>query len=363
VSREPLDPAPYLERAYPAWIRAQKAYGLSDQEGQIKLNQNESPYDLPAALKREIVEAVAAEPWNRYPALRDAELHADVAAHFGVREEQLLIGPGSNSLLGALAQCVAQPGGSVVVPRPSFGLYASLVRASGNRLVEVGLGRSLRLDVAGMISAAREHAAALVCAANPNNPTGTAVPTEALLELAAAAPGLVLIDEAYLEFSGLPSALRALDRHPNLIVLRTFSKAFGLAGVRCGCLMGHPEVLAPIDRLRAPFAMGPFARHCIRALLRQPELVQRTVEHIIQERERVLARMSSIPGVVPRPSMANFVLFEVLEHEKVYRRLHRRGITVRDVSGYDELKSSLRVTIGTPEENEAFLNALAEAVK
>ncbi|MBK9384573.1 MAG: histidinol-phosphate transaminase [Planctomycetes bacterium] len=363
MSSEAGDAAAYAARAYPAWVRAQKAYGLSDQEGQVKLNQNESPFDLPLELKREILEQVLAEPWNRYPALRDAELHAEVAAHFGVRAEQLLIGPGSNSLLGALAQCVAQPDAVVVAARPSFGLYGSATRASGSRLLEVPLGPDLRLDVAGMISAARENRAALVFAANPNNPTGTAVPTAALLELVAEAPGLVLLDEAYLEFSGLPSALGALDRHPNLIVLRTFSKAFGLAGVRCGCLMGHPEVLAPIDRLRAPFAMGPFVRHCIRAILRQPDLLRRTVEHIIQERERVLARMSCIPGVVPRPSMANFVLFEVLEHEKVYRRLHRRGITVRDVSSYDELKSSLRVTIGTPEENEAFLNALAEAVK
>ncbi|MBL8898893.1 MAG: histidinol-phosphate transaminase [Planctomycetes bacterium] len=357
------DVAEVVAQVYPAWIRAQKPYGLSDQEGQVKLNQNESPFDLPLELKREILERVLAEPWNRYPALRDAELHAEVAAYFGVRTEQLLIGPGSNSLLGALAQSVAQPGAVVVAARPSFGLYASAARASGNRLVEVGLGPDLRLDIAGMIAAAREHRAALVFAANPNNPTGTAVPTEALLELVAEVSGLVLVDEAYLEFSGLSSVLRALDRHPNLIVLRTFSKAFGLAGVRCGCFLGHPEVLAPIDRLRAPFALGPFVRHCIRAILRQPELLRRTVEQIIQERERVLARMSTIPGVVPRPSMSNFVLFEVLEHEKVYRRLHRLGITVRDVSGYDELKSSLRVTIGTPEENEAFLNALAEAVK
>lgn len=357
------DPSAYLERCYPTWIREQKAYALSDQDGPIKLNQNESPFDLPRALKREILAAVEAEPWNRYPPLRDPALHAAVAAHFKVREDQLLIGPGSNSLLGALAQCVAQPGAKVLAARPSFGLYGSSVRASGNRLIEVPLDRDLGLDVSGMIAAAREHSPALIFVANPNNPTGTAVPTRDLLRLVAEVRALVLLDEAYIEFSGLESALSALSKHPNLIVLRTFSKAFGLAGVRCGCLIGHPDVLAPIDRLRAPFALGPFQRHTIQALLRNPVLVHQTVEHIIQERERVLARMSSIPGVVPRPSMANFVLFEVVEHEKVYRRLHRRGITVRDVSGYDELKSSLRVTIGTPEENEAFLNALVEAVK
>jgi histidinol-phosphate aminotransferase len=342
-------------------VRAQHPYLVgAPPRAESKLNQNESPFDLDPDFKRELVERLMAEPFNRYTTEQPERLRAAYAAHLGVEPGQVIVANGSNELTYTLGLCFVGPGRTAVLPRPMFALHEKVVHLFGGELVSVGPRPDLTFDAEAIEAAVRQHRPALVVLTTPNNPTGlemTAAEIDAIVE--AAAPGIVVVDEAYAAFMREPSALRLVDRWPNVLVMRTFSKAMGLAGIRLGCLIGDARLIAEIEKSVLPFTVDRLAEEIGLAVLDRADHVERHVATIQAETQRLARALGEMPDVEVVPTAANFMLFKTpLGARATVEALAERGVLVRDVSGYADLRGYVRVSAGTPEENTHFLTAL-----
>jgi histidinol-phosphate aminotransferase len=351
-----------LRHVKPA-VRALKAYTLAPRPAVVKIDQNENPYELPQALKQRVIDATLARPWGRYPDFDPRELTLALARHSGWRADGILAGNGSNEMIEALLLVTVGPGVRVVIPEPTFTLYALMTTVLGGEAVRVALGPELEYDVAALRRARREAAAALTIVCTPNNPTGGVLDLCAIEELCADGDGLVVIDEAYHEFAGV-SAVPLLERYANLIVLRTFSKAMGMAGLRLGYLMAAPDLVREVNKARLPYNVNFFTQAAAMAALREPEVLEAGVARLVRLRDALYGRLAELPGLRVYPSRANFLLIELPRHDPkvVFEALYGRGILVRDVTSYPRLSRCLRVSVGTEEENETLLVALRESL-
>jgi histidinol-phosphate aminotransferase len=250
-----------------------------------------------------------------------------------------------------------------VIPEPTFTLYALLTKVLGGEAVRVRLTADLRYDAEALLRAQRESGAALTVVCSPNNPTGSCLEPRDIRRLCEDGEGLVVVDEAYHEFAN-ESAVPLLAEHPNLVVLRTFSKAMGMAGLRVGYLLGDPALVREIDKARLPYNVNFFSQlAALAALEAWPELEARV--HSLQRlRDDLFAALEDMPGVKAYPSRANFILVELLEADPkaVFEAVYRRGVLVRDVTSYPMLERCLRVSVGSEDENAAFLRALGTAL-
>jgi histidinol-phosphate aminotransferase len=353
------DPLQFVKPA----VRQIAAYALAARQAPVKINQNENPYDLPEALKRRVLESALRRPWSRYPDFDSRELLDKLAAFSGWRPDGILAGNGSNELIEALLMVTVGAGTRVVIPEPTFTLYALLTTVLGGEAVRVPLTPDLQYDADAIASARRRVGAALTVVCSPNNPTGGVLATAEVRRLCEEEGGLVVIDEAYHEFAG-ESMVPLLETHPNLVVLRTFSKAMGLAGLRVGYLLSSPALVREINKGRLPYNLNFFSQMAALAALDGfAELADR-VRQLAEERERMLALVGDLPGVRAHPSRANFFLIELEEADPkaVFEALYRRGVLVRDVTAYPMLSRCLRISVGSPEENDAFLHALGSAL-
>ena len=346
-------------------VRARSPYVVgSPPDVRVKLNQNESPYDLPEEIKAEVVEAFFRVPFNRYPSEQPRRLRDALAERAGHDPEGVLVGNGSNELTYTFGLTMIDRGTSVVLPRPMFSLYEKVVRLHEGDLVAVPPRDDLSFNAEAILEAVRTSRPALTVLATPNNPTGLAMPLREIEPIVRAAPGFVVVDEAYVEFTEEESARAILAAYPNLILLRTFSKAFGLAGLRLGYLLAHPDVAGELLKARLPFMVGRFAEAVALALLARPELVQERVALIKASVQALADALHGMGGVAVLPSQANFVLFKTaIAPARLLAALAGEGVLVRDMSGYPELGGFLRVNAGTPEENQAFLVALEKTLR
>jgi histidinol-phosphate aminotransferase len=256
------------------------------------------------------------------------------------------------------------PGTRVVIPEPTFTLYALLTRILGGEVVAVPLGPQLEYQT-GEIAKAREGLApTLTIVCSPNNPTGSLMALDDVARLCAQAGGLVVVDEAYHEFAG-QTVVPLLGRHRNLVVLRTFSKAMGLAGLRVGYLLAAPELVREVNKARLPYNLNFFSQMAALAALDEWESLRRGVDRIVEAREGLLHQLYRIPGIRPYPSKANFILFEIEDGDPkaVFESIYRRGVLIRDVTSHPRLSRCLRASVGSDSENEAFLAALRHAVE
>lgn len=346
-------------------VRRQKPYIVGGtRDLPIKLNQNENPFDLPPELKRELVESFMAFPFNRYPAEYPERLQNVLAERLGVSPESLLIENGSNALSYLLGLVLVEQGAPVVLPRPMFSLYAKMVHLFGGDLKEIPALDDLQFDAEGIREAVRTVRPALTIIATPNNPTGLSMPLADVESILRDADGFVVIDEAYVEFNEEGSALPLLDRYPNLIVMRTFSKAAGLAGLRLGYLVARPEVIRELGKARLPFTVDRLAEAAAVFLLERPALMEERLRQMRESTRMLVEGIQAVDGVTTIPSQANFVIFKSqVEPGTLIRRLADAGVLVRDMSGYPELKGYVRVSAGTPDENRVFLLALKDALR
>lgn len=329
----------------------------------VKLNQNECPYDLPDDMKRDLIDTFWSLPANRYPTEQPHRLRDALAGHHGCEPGSILIGNGSNELTHTFGLTMIERGTPVVLPRPMFALYESVVRVFEGDLTAVPPRPDLRFDTEALLEAIRRVQPALVVITTPNNPTGRAMTLDEVEAIVQAAPGFVVVDEAYVEFAEEESAETIREAHPNMILLRTFSKAFGLAGVRLGYLIAHPAVIEELMKARLPFMVDRFSEATALSLLHRYDLVRERVAAMKAGCREIAAALEAMEGVTTVPSQANFLLFKTpLAPEETMRRLAEAGVLVRSMSGYPELKGYLRVSSGTPDENKAFLGALKNAL-
>ncbi|MBK8002527.1 MAG: histidinol-phosphate transaminase [Gemmatimonadetes bacterium] len=343
-------------------VRAQAAYTLEAPVTARKLNQNEAPEDVPADLKRAILERAAAAPWHRYPLFFPQHLAERVAARHGWVAEGVLVGNGSNEVIQAALTVSVAEGDVVVAPEPTFSLYKLLTGVLGGHYLPVPLGPGFRYDVDALVARARGERAKVVVLCSPNNPTGSALPEGAVERLVRETDALVFVDEAYQEFGG-PTAVELARREPRVVVLRTFSKAMGMAGLRFGYALAHPEVAREIAKAKLPYNVNAITLAAAEVALEQHERFEARVRHIVAERERLAPRLAALRGVEVFPSQANFLLlrFHEVSPQAVFTRLvEEAGILVRDVSRGPGLAGCLRVSIGTPADNDAVLAALVK---
>ena len=341
-------------------VRAQTAYTLDAPRAPRKLNQNESPFDAPEAVKQAVIAAMRDEPWNRYPPFTPTELLERLAARHAWLASGVLVGNGSNELIQATLAVTVGEGTAVVTPAPTFSLYRLLTAVYGGRHVPVPLTADFQFDVDALVRAARDTQAPLVVVNSPNNPTGTPLPGGAVERLLAETAALIVMDEAYQDFGG-PTAVPLLKDAPRLVVLRTFSKAMSLAGLRFGYALAHPAVAAEIAKARLPYNVNRVTLAAAHAALDAADVLAERVGVVRRNRDALAGRLARIPGLRAFPSAANFVLIrcDTRPAGEVFRRLvEEHGILVRDVSGAAGLEGCLRITAGTDEDVDAVVRAL-----
>ena len=343
-------------------VREQTAYTLKHFKADVKLDQNENPYELPDSLKREVVERVLARPWGRYPEFVPAATTAALAKFTGWSPDGILVGNGSNELIQASLAVTLGPGRTVAIPQPTFTLYKLMSKTLQARIVEVPLNSSdFSFDVPKLVEAAKSADVTVIC--SPNNPTGTLLEQGALAEVLKNAKGLVLLDEAYHEFSG-QNAFPLLATHPNLVVLRTFSKAMSMAGLRFGYMMAHPEIAREVHKAKLPYNVNIFTLAAAELVIERQHLLTAAIQTLIQERNRVMDELRRRPLVTAFNSSANYILIRTAQPARViFDALYAQGVLVRDVSSYPMLDRALRVSIGRPDENDKFLAALDRALE
>lgn len=327
--------------------------------GDVWLNANESARASTAD---------ADERLRRYPEPQPPALRAALAGLYGVEPAQLLAARGSDEAIDLLLRAACLPGRSAVITTPPvFGMYAVCARLHGAEVIDVSLlddGAAWRLDADAVAAAAERHAARLVFLCSPGNPTGQLVPLADVEALASRLreQAFVVVDEAYLEYADAASAITRLPAHHNLVVLRTLSKAHALAAARIGVAIAHPTLIAAMARCQAPYPLAtPSVEVALQAL--RPEALAATRARIAQsraERARLLPRLAAIPGVQRvYPGEGNFLLLRHAEVERAFAALLDAGVVVRDMRGYARLGDALRISLGTPEQNDRVLAALA----
>ena len=348
-------------------IQAMQAYHVSDATGLVKLDVMESPYRLPPELAAEIGRVVAGVALNRYPVPTATELRALIRKVMQVPAGcDVLLGNGSDECIQYVTAALAKEGAVVMAPAPSFAMFAMHALFYRLRFVGVPLREDFSLDIDAFLAAIEKERPALVWLAYPNNPTGNAFPIGDIERILRAAPGLVVIDEAYQPFAGA-SFMPRLAEFENLVVMRTVSK-IGMAGLRLGYVCGRPEWIDAFNKTRSPFNINVLTEAVAIKLLQNKAVLDAQAAEVLKERERVKPELERIAGLAVYPSAANFLLARVRGGRgagtRVFERMKQQGVLVKDFSGgHPLLENCLRLTIGTPDENRTMVAALREALK
>lgn len=334
-----------------------KPYASQLTPGCIKLDANENPFDWPAGMRR----ALAAEDMEltRYPDGTARELREAIAGYTGTEQDGILVGNGSDELIQLIFSTFGGPGRSVLLHPPTFSMYQAAAQVTGTGSVQVPLAEGVKLDLASMLAAARLPEVSVIIVCNPNNPTGTLFAREDILTLVQETGKIVVVDEAYAEFADETLADEVAN-FPNLLVLRTFSKAFGLAGLRLGYVLGQPATIAWINRVRQPFNVNAFSQKAgILALAHRAEYREQ-IAVLKSETQKIYEGLLKIPGIRVWPTHANFVLLQTSAAVMWAEELLARGLAVRCMGELPGLGPCLRVSAGLPAENTLFLAAISE---
>ncbi len=332
-------------------------YVLQDDEV-IKLNQNESPYDVPSELKAEIQEKLQLAAWNRYAELRPQSLINAISEYTNYPTDGIIPGNGSNEMIQTLMNAFCYSGDKILVITPGFSVYPRLAKIMDMEVIEVPLLSDFGFDVPKIIEKAAD--VQLLFLAIPNAPTGTILKVKQIEEIAHNINGTLVVDEAYYEFYGhsAQSLLKTID---NLVVIRTCSKAFSLAGLRLGYMLANPEAAIHIEKAKLPFSVGVFQQIAGEILMKNYSYIQKIAGQIVEERERILREMRAFPNLKVVPSYTNFILFEIANKaaKEVYQAFYEKGVLIRVFKG-GRLDSYVRMTVGSPYENNVFLKKLMQ---
>ncbi|RSN29262.1 histidinol-phosphate transaminase [Amycolatopsis sp. WAC 01416] len=346
-------------------LRGKTPYGAPQLDVPIRLNTNENPYPPPDALVADVAEVVRAEAasLHRYPDRDAVALRQDLADYLAVStgvlvsESNVWAANGSNEILQQILQAFGGPGRSALGFEPSYSMHPIISAGTRTDWLPVPRRDDFTLDTEKAAALVRERRPDIVFVTSPNNPTGGSIPFGELRGLLEAAPGIVVVDEAYAEFSSQPSAIELLEEYPaKLIVSRTMSKAFAFAGGRLGYLAAAPAIVDALQLVRLPYHLSKLTQAAARAALRHADATLASVAKLAAERDRVVEALLGL-GFTPVPSDANFVLFgRFTDAPATWKSYLDNGVLIRDVG----IEGHLRVTIGTPEENDAFLEASKE---
>ena len=352
--RRRLQPRPGLAEIAP--------YSSPKRPVPYQMNTNESPYPPARGLVDRVVEELTELDFNRYPDDRASALADGIAERNGWRSDGVWVANGSNEVLLHLLLAYGGPQRTALVFSPTYSLHSSIPRITSTRVIEEARSDDLLIDLDAAVAAISRQPPDVVFVCSPNNPSGECEPLGTVRALLEETPGLVVVDEAYIEFAQPDCSVRPLlDGHDNLLVVKTFSKAWRLAGVRIGYMLADPAIVQHLARVRLPYNLSSVTQAMGRAALAFADETLATVEAIVLERDRIAIELTAM-GLKTYPSHANFVLFEVIDAESMWRALVERGVLLRNYSNQPGLEGCLRVTVGKPHENDAFLAAIREAL-
>ncbi len=342
-------------------VRALRAYTLSPHHATVKINQNENPWETPVKIKEEIDRRLTNHRWSRYPDFTPARLHKCLASHAGWTAEGVLAGNGSNELIQAVLMVTVGKGKRVLLSEPTFTLYRQIATVMEGEVSSVPLTSNLTYAGGELRRVVVEINSDITIICSPNNPTGCVLPDEDLRELLKTSNGLVVIDEAYHEFAD-HSVVSLLNEYRNLIVLRTFSKAMAMAGLRIGYLLAAPEIAREVSKALLPYNLNVISQTAAEVAIElYEEELRPMVQKIIAERGRLFSELAKISGLTPIKSEANFMVVKSRVNPRaVFEQLLGRDILIRDVSSYPMLSDYFRVSVGKPEENDKLICALKE---
>lgn len=339
-----------------------KPYSIEEKEWDSKLDANESPHNLPPLVRERVMNQLEYLAFNRYPDMGARDLRALIAENFNLNVQNVQIGNGSSEIIMALCQIFGGPGRSIVFPTPSFSMYSVYAQVTDSQPVPVVLGEDYSVPRDNVLKAAKDSDAKLIILCNPNNPTGTVMPTEDIEYIVSRATCPVLVDEAYFEFYG-ESAVGLMSQYDNVIIARTFSKAYGLAAARVGYVLASSEIIAMLGRVLMPYHINSLSLVTAEILYQMRDEFMPGLEQIIAERNRLVASLESISGIKVYPSETNFILIKTTQSKELAAYLAQKNIGVRDFSTAPGLINCIRLTVGTPLENDELLRNIVAFMK
>lgn len=323
----------------------------------IKLDANENPFPWPAGMREALFSEKLA--FNRYPDGMGQDLKTRIAKYTATSPEGILIGNGSDELIQLILLTFGGLGKSLIIHPPTFGMYQISARLTDTAVVQVPLLNGLDLDTEQMLKEAQAPEAHIIIVCNPNNPTGSLFPREEILRLVRESGKIVVVDEAYAEFSG-ETLIPELENYPNLVIMRTFSKAFGMAGLRLGYLLGQPKIISLIDKVRPPFNVNLFSQKAGILALDYLNEYQGQIQQIKVETQKLQDALTLVPNVTVYPTRTNFILLKPDNPDQWASELLKRGFLVRNMGMLPSFGKCLRISAGLPEENERFIRAVGE---
>jgi histidinol-phosphate aminotransferase len=344
-------------------LQLSEGYHSPQVEADVRLNTNESPFAPPDAWRAELLAALAEVSFHRYPDRPATELRQAVADLHGVAPDEVFCANGSNEVLQCLLLAFGGPGRRALVFEPTYALHAHIARITGTEVVEGARDDDFQIDPRHAVELLTAERPDVTFLCSPNNPTGRAEPPETVATVSGAAPGLLIVDEAYGQFSPWSALALRGPSHPGLVVTRTFSKTWAMAGARLGYLVADPAVVAACESVVLPYHLSVQTQIAGLVALRHVPEMEARVARISEERGRVAAALADLP-VDSWPSDANFILFRPRDRHavEVWRSLLDHSVLIRNCASWDGLRGCLRVTIGTAEENDRFLHALKESL-
>ena len=329
-------------------IRSLKPFSSAREEytgrAEVLLDANESPFE---------------SDYNRYPDPHHQELRGILADIHNIEKAQIILGNGSDELIDLIVRTFCVPGKDILrYISPSFGMYEVVANINDVNRQPISLDDDFDLDVEACLRGqSEEHKLLILC--SPNNPTGNLLSADRILKVIEEWKGIVVLDEAYIEYARKPSLVTQLGQYPNLIILQTFSKAMGAAGLRLGLGFSSKKIIGYLNKLKPPYNVNSQTQGKARTILSQRDIIERRIDLIIEERQRVIDALLKIPGILHiYPSDANFLLVKCERHHQLYNELISKGIIVRDRSSQERCSGCLRMTIGVEEDNDALLDGI-----
>ena len=351
------------KKFYRNTLKELKPYDPHEMPYKVKLNANENPYGLSEEIIEEILWKAKNLKYSRYPNANSVKLSEAVSAFWGLTRDNIVIGNGSDELIDYLIKAFSEKGRKVITTAPSFAMYKIYSIVNGSNFVQIPLSQSnFSLNEDKILEEAKKENSSIVFLACPNAPTGNYFAEDKIIKIIEESGCLVVVDEAYYEF-GKKTFVPLIPRYDNLVILRTFSKAYSIASLRVGYLLSNPEIINEVRKVKSPFNVNTFSQFAAQVVFENKEILKDSVDKIIGERERLINRINELPSFKAHSSQTNFVLVEAGSKEDtdlVYNNLLEQGILVQTVSDpvFSSSRYFLRITVGNKEENDILIDGL-----
>lgn len=351
-----------IENVIKEGVLKQEAYNIDPRACRIKLDANENPYPLHPDLKEKLFRKIYSLSFNRYPSAGSPEMRSSIARNLGVTDDMILVGNGSDELIQILLTAVRlESTGGIMIPVPTFAMYKISAINTGHNIIEIPLDDRFDLPIEKMLDIISEKSPGITFLSYPNNPSGNCFDAEKMKKIIEASRGIVVVDEAYFNFSK-KTFLSYVKKWDNLVILRTLSKV-GFSALRIGIMVGNPSLIHQLDKVRLPYNLNTVSQAAGQFFIEHEEEFLLQIDRIIAGRDWLLDKLSGIDGIDPYPSSANFILFSCYgDKNSVYENLINKEILIKNFPSSGSLKNCMRVTVGTEDENREFVESLREIV-